>query len=106
MVSFFLTFVPSEKPPNINSDTLPVLKKIFLLSFLLLPAFLIKAQPSANLSLGKIDGVILDSVDRQPIEYATIALSLQNENTIINGTTSDPTGRFILTKIPKGIYRI
>jgi len=98
--------VPSEKPPNLNSDTLAILKKIVFLSFLLLSTYLIKAQPSANLSSGKIDGIILDSVDRQPIEYATIALSLQNENKIINGTTSDPKGRFILSKIPKGTYRV
>jgi len=82
------------------------LKKIFLLIFLLLPAFLIKAQPSASLSPGKIEGVIIDSVDRQPIEYATIALFLRNDNKIINGTTSDPQGKFILSKVPNGTYRI
>ncbi len=82
------------------------MKKIVLLNFLLLATFLIKAQSSANLSTGKIDGLILDSVDRQPIEYATIALSLRNENKVINGTISDPKGKFILSKIPKGTYRI
>jgi ferric enterobactin receptor len=82
------------------------LKKIVFLSLLIFPTFLLKAQPSVNLSPGKIDGIILDSADRQPIEYATIALFLQNENKVINGTTSDPKGRFILTKIPKGTYRV
>jgi outer membrane receptor protein involved in Fe transport len=82
------------------------LKKIVLLSFLLLSSFLIKAQPAANLLTGKIDGIILDSIDRQPIEYATIALFLQNENKIINGTTSDTKGNFILSKVPQGTYRV
>jgi ferric enterobactin receptor len=83
-----------------------ILKKIVLLISLLPAAFFIKAQPSANVSPGKIEGIILDSIDRQPVEYATIALFLQNENIVINGTTSDPKGRFILSKIPKGTYRI
>ena len=82
------------------------MKKIVLLSFLILSSSLLKAQPSVNLPPGNIDGIILDSVDRQPIEYATIALSLLNDNKVINGTTSDPKGRFILTKVPKGAYRI
>jgi outer membrane receptor protein involved in Fe transport len=50
--------------------------------------------------------MIIDSVDHSPIEYATIALSLKGETAIINGTTSDPAGKFILTKVPKGSYRI
>jgi len=82
------------------------LKKIVLLGLLLLPAFLLKAQPSVNPSSGKIFGIIIDSVDHQPIEYATIALSRHNETVIINGTTSDSIGKFSLSKITKGTYRI
>jgi outer membrane receptor protein involved in Fe transport len=72
----------------------------------LIPTILTHAQSSANPAPGNIDGIILDSSDRQPVEYATIALFLQNETRIINGTTSDPKGKFILTKVPKGTYRI
>jgi ferric enterobactin receptor len=82
------------------------LKKIALLGFLLIAPFLIKAQSSSNLSPGMINGIIIDSVDHQPIEYATIALSLHNATDIINGTTSDSAGKFILNKVPKGTYRI
>jgi hypothetical protein len=82
------------------------LKKIALLASLLIAPFLIKAQSSVNLSPGKIIGIIIDSVDHQPIEYATIALSLHNATDIINGTTSDSAGKFMLNKVPKGTYRI
>ncbi len=82
------------------------MKKIILLIFLLPAAFFIKAQPSATISPGKIEGIILDSVDRQPIEYATIGLSRDNETEVINGTVSDINGKFMLTQIPKGSYRI
>ncbi len=82
------------------------MKRLVFLSLLLFPVFQIKAQPAVNLPSGRIDGVILDSVDRQPIEYATIALFPQNDNKIINGTTSDIKGIFILTRVPKGTYRI
>jgi len=83
-----------------------ILKRIVLLIFLLPTAFFIKAQSSATLLPGKIEGVILDSVDRQPIEYATIGLFRHNETGIINGTVSDTSGKFMLTKVPKGTYRI
>jgi outer membrane receptor protein involved in Fe transport len=82
------------------------LKKIAFLGFLLIAPFLIKAQPSANLSPGKINGIIIDSIDHQPIEYATIALSFHTTTDIINGTTSDSAGKFILSKVSKGTYRI
>jgi outer membrane receptor protein involved in Fe transport len=97
---------PQKKILSLITDTFPALKKIALLGFLLITTFLIKAQPSVNLNTGKITGVLIDSVDHKPIEYATIGLSRQNETEILNGTVSDSTGKFVLTNIPKGTYRI
>lgn len=82
------------------------MKKLVLLGLLLFPVILINAQPAVNPAIGKIDGVILDTTDHQPIEYATIALYLRNESKIVNGTTSDSKGNFTLTKVPSGTYRI
>jgi outer membrane receptor protein involved in Fe transport len=82
------------------------LKKTAFLGFLLILPFLIKSQPAVIPSPGKINGIIIDSVDHTPIEYATIALSHSNQNDIINGTTSDTLGRFVITKVAKGTYRI
>ena len=94
------------KKSVLNADIFPVLKKIAFLGFLLIIPFFLKARPAVTLSSGKISGIIIDSVDRQPIEYATIALSLHGGNAVINGTTSGPDGKFVLTNISKGNYRI
>jgi len=82
------------------------LKKIAFLGFLLILPFFLKAQLPVISSPGKINGVIIDSLDHTPIEYATIALSHNNQNDIINGTTSDTLGRFMITKVAKGSYRV
>jgi ferric enterobactin receptor len=82
------------------------LKRIVLFYLLLLPTILIQAQPSVNLISGKIEGIIIDSVDRQPIEYATIALFTQPDNKLINGTTSDHQGKFSILKVPKGTFSL
>ena len=82
-------------------------RKIFLsLLLVFLSTSFLKAQPAGNPATGKIEGVVLDSVDRQPIEYATIALYIQNKDLIVNGTTSDVKGKFFLNRIAKGTYRI
>ena len=83
------------------------MNKIALTSILLLFSIsILQAQSPINSSAGRIEGVIIDSVDHQPIEYATIALSLQTDNNIINGTTSNQQGKFSLTKIPKGTFKV
>lgn len=82
------------------------MKNIAFLGFIILFPYFIKAQPAVYLNPGKINGIIIDSVDHTPVEYATIALSHQNGTEIINGTTSDSVGRFILSKVPKGTYQI
>ena len=89
-----------------TNDTLQILKIIVLHVFLLLLIFQLNAQPSAGLLPGKIDGIIIDSVERKPVEYATIALYLWDGNTIINGTVSGQDGKFLLSGVRKGSYRI
>ncbi len=98
--------MPSLKLFNLNAYISIVLKKNALLGFLFILTSFIQAQPAVNPSPGKINGIIIDSVDRTPVEYATIALYRHNETEIMNGTTSDSVGKFILSKVPKGTYRI
>ena len=52
----------------------------------------------------KITGFILDSASRKPVEFATVAL-LQN-NKILEGATSDVTGKFVFSKVADGNYEI
>lgn len=55
---------------------------------------------------GQISGMIFDSSSHRPIEYATISLYHSGKTTPLNGTASDSTGYFILTKVSTGRYDI
>ena len=55
---------------------------------------------------GKIAGILLDSTSGKPVEYATVALIDIKTNKPIDGTTADDKGRFTLTKLAPGEYKI
>src|SRR6185437_6112969 len=55
---------------------------------------------------GKIIGKVVDSATNRPIEYATISLYRAAKSTLLNGTTSDSSGNFTLTKVPQGHYDV
>ncbi|WP_428657419.1 TonB-dependent receptor domain-containing protein [Runella sp.] len=52
----------------------------------------------------KITGFILDSTARKPVEFATIALL--KDSKIVEGTTSDVTGKFTFSKVAEGMYQV
>ncbi len=60
-------------------------------------------RPKGN---GKISGVLMDSTTNKPVEFATVALLNPKTGKPIDGTTSDDKGRYTLTKIAPGEYRI
>ena len=53
---------------------------------------------------GKIVGKILDSFTNRPVEYATVTLYRSGKSKVLNGTTSDSSGNFIITKVSTGSY--
>ena len=55
---------------------------------------------------GKISGKIIDSVTKRPVEYATITLFEEGNKKIANGTVTDKEGRFILSDVNAGSYKI
>ncbi len=55
---------------------------------------------------GKISGLLIDSTTNKPVEYATVALLNAQTGKPIDGTTSDGRGRFTLTKLAPGDYRL
>ncbi|MDB5242387.1 MAG: TonB-dependent receptor [Spirosoma sp.] len=55
---------------------------------------------------GKIAGVLTDSTTGKPVEFATIALLNAQTNKPIDGATSDDKGKFVLSKLPPGSYRL
>lgn len=64
------------------------------------------ANPDAPRGNGKITGVLTDSTTSKPVEFATIALISVQTGKPIDGTTSDEKGKFALTKLVPGEYRL
>jgi outer membrane receptor protein involved in Fe transport len=63
----------------------------------------VAAAPKGN---NKIAGIVLDSTSKQPVEFATVALYLKNGDTPVDGTTTDDKGKFDLSGIGSGEYRL
>ena len=68
--------------------------------------FLLITSYSQDKTGGRITGKVMDSSLRVPLEYATISLFAQGKNVPLNGTTADSSGKFILTNIPTGTFRV
>lgn len=52
----------------------------------------------------KISGFVLDSTARKPVEFATVALL--KDSKILEGTTTDVTGKFTFSKVNEGVYQV
>jgi outer membrane receptor for ferrienterochelin and colicin len=55
---------------------------------------------------GKIKGILLDSLSKKPVEFASLALVDIKTNNPIDGTTTDEKGVFTLTKVASGSFKI
>ena len=55
---------------------------------------------------GKISGRIKDSKNKEPLEFATVALKKFKSDEIIEGTITDEKGRFLFDEIIIGKYNI
>ncbi len=55
---------------------------------------------------GKISGVLIDSISKQPIEFAAISLVEIKSNRPVDGTTTDDKGKFQIKNIADGDYKI
>lgn len=79
------------------------MKKIILLATYLLMLLTLKAQPLAG---NTIKGIVVDSVSKLPLEYATITLFAKGSKKLVLGTVTDKAGKFSLKEIKDGIYTI
>jgi outer membrane receptor for ferrienterochelin and colicin len=81
------------------------MKNIFFAYLLLTASYIAVAQsqetPKGN---GKITGIVRDSTNSQPVEFANIALIDPKSNKPINGSVADDKGKFSIVKIPNGSY--
>jgi outer membrane receptor protein involved in Fe transport len=55
---------------------------------------------------GKITGTVIDNSNQQPVEFATIALEDPATGKPVNGTVADEKGKFTITKVAEGTYRV
>jgi ferric enterobactin receptor len=62
------------------------------------------AQP--NLIKGKITGIVIDSITKAPVDFATITLFKAGLTTPFNGMSTDENGSFTLKGLPTGEYRL
>ena len=61
------------------------------------------AAPSAS---GSLTGTVLDSLTRQPVAYATVVLLPAAGDKPITGVAADDQGKFSLTKLAAGTFRL
>ena len=54
----------------------------------------------------KISGIVVDSALTKAVEYATVALFDKNTNKPIDGTIADDKGKFTLTKVADGDFKL
>jgi outer membrane receptor protein involved in Fe transport len=60
-------------------------------------------RPKGN---GKITGLMMDSTSNKPVEFTTIALIDIKTGKPIDGTTADGKGKFVLSKLAPGEYKL
>src|SRR5690606_38462950 len=79
------------------------MKRVLIYVTLLFVCFQANAQSGTT---GSVSGVILDSVTNQPVDYATIALFPAGKTSSVNGGMADSKGKFVVTDVPAGNYRV
>src|ERR1700759_578580 len=86
------------------------MRHIFLLLLVLFGVTGVMAQGGPHVGAfdasGKITGKVIDSLSKQPVDYATISVFKQGAPSPFNGGSSDPTGNFAISGIPAGDYKV
>jgi len=77
---------------------------ITVVSLILISYFSFAQAPEAPKGNGKITGIVRDSTNSQPVEFANVALIDPSTKKPINGAVADDKGKFSIVKIPTGNY--
>ena len=76
-----------------------------LLALLFMSRLAVAQAPAA--ATGSLTGTVLDSLSRQPVAYATVVLlPAAASETPVSGVAADDKGKFSLTKLPAGSFRL
>ncbi|WP_221390131.1 outer membrane beta-barrel family protein [Dyadobacter sp. NIV53] len=63
----------------------------------------VEDSPKGN---GKIKGILVDSISKNPVEFASLALIDPKTNNPVDGTTTDEKGVFNMSKVASGNFKI
>jgi outer membrane receptor for ferrienterochelin and colicin len=83
-----------------SKSFLPTMKKLLIALIVV-----VQVAYGQDKGVGKISGTITDGSNKQPVEFATVALATEDGKTI-DGTVCDEKGKFSLTKVPAGKYNL
>lgn len=75
-----------------------------LFTFILLSNFFTFSQTDNG--TGSIDGKVLDSVSKTPLEYTMVRIFNAKDSSVVNGIYTDENGSFVLEEIKYGKYYI
>ena len=59
-----------------------------------------------NTITGKISGTVIDSITKQPMDYATVAVFRSGGHVPLNGGLTDEKGNFKLLGLHAGTYKL
>ena len=74
--------------------------KIFSTVIFIFSSFTLFAQK------GTVSGKVIDSVNGQPLEYASVAVYNATDSMLINGTITNGSGNFKIEKLKSSLYYI
>lgn len=63
-------------------------------------------DPTSEMKRGILKGFVFDQNEKQPLEYATISVIKNRDNTIANGTITDETGFFKIKDMDFGMFQV
>lgn len=80
--------------------------RLFVLTLILATAASAAFAQAPAQGNSKISGIVLDSSAAKSVEFASVALFNAAENKPLDGTTADENGRFTISKVAPGTYRL
>ena len=80
------------------------LKAVFVCCFLSFFLHSFCQSPAPEVASTTLTGMILDSANRQPIEYATISLFKEGDTKTVNGALSNTQGKFKMEVAETGLF--
>jgi ferric enterobactin receptor len=74
--------------------------------FLFFISTFINVNAQTNNGKGKINGKVTDAVSKLPVDYATVSLFKQGNDSPFNGISTDVKGNFNIENVPAGDYKL